>query len=53
MKVLAADGAGTISGVISGIQWAVNDAKASGLLGKSASLSLPLICSVVHGADIP
>ena len=41
VKVLDAQGSGTASGVIMGIQWAVNDARTKGRIGKAtASLSL-------------
>ncbi|KAJ5552049.1 hypothetical protein N7535_000004 [Penicillium sp. DV-2018c] len=35
VKVLGADGSGTNSGVISGMEWAVKDAKSRGVTGKS------------------
>ncbi|KAL2072961.1 hypothetical protein VTL71DRAFT_10285 [Oculimacula yallundae] len=41
VKVLGANGAGAISNIINGIQWAVNDMKSKGRVGKAlANLSL-------------
>ncbi|KAM3425013.1 hypothetical protein BST61_g6983 [Cercospora zeina] len=41
VKVLSAEGSGSIAGVLAGVDWAVNDAKSKGAIGRAvANLSL-------------
>ena len=51
VKVLGDNGSGATSGVIKGVEWAVNDAKTHGRIKKSVSLSL-FPRKFVCGADI-